>query len=37
MEFAYDGGGIGKGAGITLFVDGEEVASGHVERTHARF
>jgi arylsulfatase len=33
-EFAYDGGGLGKGAGITLFVDDSQVAEGHVERTH---
>ena len=34
MEFAYDGGGIGKGAAITLFVDGKGVGEGRVERTH---
>jgi arylsulfatase len=37
MEFAYDGGGIGKGAAITLYVDGNKVADGRVERTHALF
>jgi hypothetical protein len=37
MEFAYDGGGIGKGAGITLYVDGNAVGTGHVGRTHALF
>jgi arylsulfatase len=37
MEFAYDGGGIGKGAGVTLFVDGEKVGDGRVGRTHALF
>ena len=35
MEFKYDGGGIGKGGGITLFVDGKEVGKGRVERTVA--
>ncbi|QNE36433.1 arylsulfatase [Leifsonia shinshuensis] len=34
MEFAYDGGGVGKGGTVTLFVDGAETASGRVERTH---
>src|SRR5262245_51815578 len=33
-EFAYDGGGLGKGAGITLFLDGKEFGKGRVERTH---
>jgi arylsulfatase len=37
MEFAYDGGGIGKGAGVTLYVDGKEVGEGRIERTHALF
>jgi arylsulfatase A-like enzyme len=32
-EFGYDGGGLGKGATITLFVDGNQVAEGHIERT----
>jgi arylsulfatase A-like enzyme len=31
--FGYDGGGLGKGAAITLFVDGKQVADGHIERT----
>jgi hypothetical protein len=35
MEFAYDGEGLGKGGTATLYVDGEEVASGRVEKTHA--
>jgi len=34
MAFAYDGGGFGKGGTVTLQVDGQEVASGRVERTH---
>jgi hypothetical protein len=33
MEFAYDGGGLGKGGDVTLFVDGEAVGEGHVEAT----
>jgi hypothetical protein len=37
MEFTYDGGGIGKGAAIALFVDGKPVGQGRVERTHALF
>jgi arylsulfatase len=34
MEFAYDGGGVGKGGDVTLYVDGDQIASGRVERTH---
>ena len=37
MEFAYDGGGIGKGANVTLYVDGTKVGEGRVGRTHALF
>ncbi|WP_083770119.1 arylsulfatase [Beutenbergia cavernae] len=38
VEFAYDGGGIGKGADVTLTVDGAPVGSGRAERTvFARF
>jgi arylsulfatase len=37
MEFTYDGGGMGKGAAITLYVDGKEVGKGRVGRTHALF
>ena len=33
-EFAYDGGGLGKGGTVTLYVDGEEAGSGRVEATH---
>jgi arylsulfatase len=33
MEFAYDGGGIGKGGAVTLSVDGKEVAKGRVDKT----
>jgi arylsulfatase A-like enzyme len=37
MEFAYNGGGIGKGADVTLYVDGKQVGDGHIDRTHALF
>jgi len=37
MEFTYDGGGIGKGAAIALYVDGKPVGEGKVARTHALF
>jgi arylsulfatase A-like enzyme len=37
VEFAYDGGGMGKGAAITLYVDGKKAGAGHVGRTHALF
>jgi arylsulfatase len=37
MEFTYDGGGMGKGATIALYVDGKKVGKGRVERTHALF
>jgi arylsulfatase len=33
MEFAYDGGGVGKGGTATLFVDGAPVAEGRVDAT----
>jgi arylsulfatase len=33
MDFAYDGGGIGKGGTATLAVDGKEVAKGRIEKT----
>jgi arylsulfatase A-like enzyme len=33
MEFAYDGGGFGKGGTVTLYYDGKEVGSGRVELT----
>jgi hypothetical protein len=32
-EFAYDGGGIGKGGTATLFVIGKKVATGRIEKT----
>ncbi len=35
MEFAYDGGGMGKGGLATLFVNGDKVAEGRIEHTQA--
>ena len=33
MEFAYDGGGLGKGGSVTLYYDGEKVGEGRVQAT----
>jgi len=33
FEFAYDGGGLGKGGTGTLFVNGKKVAQGRIENT----
>jgi len=33
-EFAYDGGGFGKGGMGTIFVNGKKVAQGRIENTH---
>jgi len=33
MEFGYDGGGLGKGGDVSLFVDGQPAGSGRVEST----
>ncbi len=33
VEFAYDGGGRGKGGMVTIFVNDKKVASGRIERT----
>ncbi len=33
MEFAYDGGGLGKGGEVTLYVDGGKIGEGRVELT----
>ena len=35
MEFAYDGGGLGKGGTATLYIDGEPVGEGRVDATQA--
>jgi arylsulfatase len=33
FDFAYDGGGLGKGGQGTMYVNGEKVAEGRIERT----
>ena len=33
VEFTYDGGGMGKGGGVKLLLDGKQVGEGRVERT----
>jgi arylsulfatase A-like enzyme len=33
MEFAYDGGGLGKGGTVSLYVDGEKSGEGRVDGT----
>jgi arylsulfatase len=33
FDFAYDGGGMGKGGTGTIFVNGKKVASGRIEKT----
>ena len=33
LEFAYDGGGLGKGGTSTLYVDGTKVGEGRVDAT----
>jgi arylsulfatase len=33
MEFAYDGGGLAKGGGVSLYYDGDQVGTGRVELT----
>jgi arylsulfatase A-like enzyme len=35
MEFAYDGGGLGKGGTASLFVDGKQVGEGKIPATAA--
>jgi arylsulfatase len=35
MEFAYAGGGLGKGGKVTLFTDGSKVGEGEIEATLA--
>ena len=32
MELDYDGGGLGKGATVTLYIDGDEVGEGRRRR-----
>ena len=33
VEFAYDGGGLAKGGNLSLYVDGNQVATGRLEAT----
>ena len=33
MEFDYDGGGLAKGATVSLFIDGQQVGAGRVDMT----
>jgi arylsulfatase A-like enzyme len=33
MEFLYDGGGVAKGGGVTLYVDGKSVGTGRIDQT----
>ena len=33
MEFAYDGGGLGKGGNVSLYYDGKKVGEGRINRT----
>ena len=35
MEFAYAGGGLGKGGKVTLYVDGKKVGEGAIPMTQA--
>jgi arylsulfatase len=35
MEFAYDGGGLGKGGTVWLYLDGNKIGEGRVEATAA--
>jgi arylsulfatase A-like enzyme len=35
MEFAYDGGGLGKGGAVSLYVDGKKVGDGKIPTTAA--
>ena len=35
LEFAYDGGGLGKGGTATLYLDGKQIGQGRVEHTHS--
>ena len=35
MEFAYDGGGLGKGGTATIYIDGEPAGQGRIEQTEA--
>ena len=34
MEFTYDGGGVGKGGNVTLYLDGAKIGEGCADMTH---
>lgn len=34
FEFAYDGGGLGKGGTLSIFIDGEKTGEGRIENTN---
>ncbi|MEA2026281.1 MAG: arylsulfatase, partial [Chloroflexota bacterium] len=34
VDFVYDGGGLGKGGTAALYVGGDKVADGRIDRTH---
>jgi arylsulfatase len=36
FDFAYDGGGVGKGGTGTLSVNGRKIAEGRIDRTQPR-
>jgi arylsulfatase len=33
MEFDYDGGGLAKGGAVSLYVDGNKIGEGRIDRT----
>ena len=35
MEFTYDGGGLGKGGAVSLYLDGDKIGEGRVDATAA--
>ena len=35
FEFAYDGGGLGKGGTLSIFIDGDKTGEGRIENTNA--
>jgi hypothetical protein len=35
MEFHYDGGGLGKGGDVVIFLDGDKIGSGRIDATVA--
>jgi hypothetical protein len=37
LEFAYDGGGLGKGGTATIYLDGQAAGEGRIEQTEALF